>query len=55
MNNGTNQKSLVLAFLNLVHNTEEKVIHPVQARHAVKFELPQFADNTQQDQDEFLM
>ena len=41
--------------LKLVHNTEGKVIHPVQARHAVKVELPQFADNTQQDAHEFLM
>ena len=30
-------------------------MHPVQARHAVKVELPQFANNTQQDVHEFLM
>ena len=45
----------VLALLKLVHNAEGKVTHPVQARHAVKVELPQFADNTQQDAREFLM
>ena len=45
----------MLALLKLVHNTEETVIHPVQARHSVKVELPQFADNTQQDEHEFLM
>ena len=38
-----------------VHNTEGKVIHPVQASHFVKAELPQFADKTQQDALEFLM
>ena len=41
--------------LKLVHNTEEIVIHPVQARYAVKFEFPQFADNIQQDTHEFSM
>ena len=41
--------------LTLVHNTEGKVIHPVQANHAVKVELPQFTDKTQQDALEFLM
>ena len=51
---GRNLKEQVLALLKLVHNTEGKVIHPVQARHAVKVELPQFADNTQQDAHEFL-
>ena len=45
----------MLALLKLVHNAEGKVIHPVQARHAVKVELPQFAGNTQQDAHEFLM
>ena len=45
----------VLALLKLVHNAEGKVTHPVQTRHAVKVELPQFADNTQQDVREFLM
>ena len=44
----------MLVFLNLVLNTGGKVIHPVQARHAVKVELPQFADSTQQDAHEFL-
>ena len=39
----------------LVHNTEGKTIHPVQARHVVKVELPQFADKTQQHAHEFLM
>ena len=48
-------KEQVLALLKLVHNTERKVMHPVQARHAVKVELPQFANNTQQDVHEFLM
>ena len=52
---GRNLQKQVLAMLKLVHNTEGKVIHPVQARHAVKVELPQFADNTQQDAHEFLM
>ena len=45
----------MLALLKLVHNTEGKVIHLVQARHAVSVELPQFADNTQQEAHEFLM
>ena len=45
----------MLALLKLAHNAEGKVIHPVQVRHAVKVELPQFADNTQQDAHEFLM
>ena len=45
----------MLALLKLVHNTEGKVIHLVQARHAVNVELPQFADNTQQEAHEFLM
>ena len=45
----------MLALLKLVHNTERNVIHPVQARHADKIELPQFAGNTQQDAHEFLM
>ena len=45
----------MLALLKLVHNTEGKVIHLVQARHVVKVELPQFADNTQQDAHEFSM
>ena len=31
------------------------MIHPIQARHAVKVELAQFADNTQQDTHELLM
>ena len=31
------------------------MINPVQARHAVKVELPHFADNTQQDENEFLI
>ena len=30
-------------------------MHPVQPRHAVKVELPQFADNTQRNAHEFLM
>ena len=50
-----NLQKQVLAWLKLVHNTEGKVIHPVQARHALKVELPQFADNTQQHTHEFLM
>ena len=33
---GRNLKEQVLALLKLAHNTEGKVIHPVQARHAVK-------------------
>ena len=52
---GKNLQEQVLALLKLVHNTEGKVIHPVQARHAVKVELPQFADKTQQDAHQFLM
>ena len=44
-----------MALLKLVHNTEGKVMHPVQPRHAVKVELPQFADNTQRNAHEFLM
>ena len=44
-----------MSLLILVHNTEGKLIHPVQTNHAVKVELPQFADNTQQDALEFLM
>ena len=45
----------VLALLKSVHNTEGKMIHPVQARNAVKVELPQFADNTQQVSHKFLI
>ena len=52
---GRNLKEQVLALLKLLHNAEGKVIHPVQARHTVKVELPQFAGNTQQDTHEFLM
>ena len=43
---GKNLQEQVLALLKLVHNTEGNVIYPVQARHAIKVELPQFADNT---------
>ena len=50
-----NLQEQVLALLKLVYNTEGKMIHPVQVRHAVKVELPQFAENTQQDVHEFLM
>ena len=52
---GRNLQEQVLALLKLVHNAEGKVIHPLQVRHAVKVELPHFADNTQQDAHEFLM
>ena len=52
---GINLQEQMLALLKLVHNTEGKVIHPVQARHVVKVELPQFTDKTQQDANEFLM
>ena len=52
---GRNLKEQMLALLKLVHKTEGKVIHTVQARHAVNVELPQFADNTQQDAHEFLI
>ena len=45
----------MLALLKLVHIAEGKVIHPVQVRHVVKVELPQFADNKQQDAHEFVM
>ena len=38
----------VVALLKLVHNTEEKMIYPVQVRHAPKAELPKFADNSSQ-------
>ena len=41
--------------LKLVHSTEGKEIQLVQARRAVKDELPQFTDNIQQDAHEFLM
>ena len=51
---GRNLQEQVLALLKLVHNTEGKVILPVQARHDVKIELPQSADNTK-DAHEFLM
>ena len=44
-----------MALLKLVRNTEGNVIHSVQARHTVKVELPQFADNTQQNAHEFLI
>ena len=54
-NKERNLKEQVLALLKVVHNTEGKVIHPVQARHAVKAELSQFPDNTQQDEHELLM
>ena len=50
-----NLKKQVLALLKLAHNAEGKLIHPVQVRDAVKVELPQFADNIQQDAHEFLM
>ena len=43
---GRNLQEQVVALLKLVHNTEGKLIYPVQVRHAVKVELPQFADNT---------
>ena len=52
---GRNLQEQVVALLNLVHNTEGKVIYPVQVRHAVKVELPHFADNTQQEAHELLM
>ena len=52
---GRNLQEQVLVLLKLVHNTEGKVIHTVQARHAVKDEFPQFAGNIQQDAHEFLM
>ena len=55
MNDGTNLKKQVFVFLNLVHKREGKVILPVQAKNAVKVEIVQFADNTQQDEDEFSM
>ena len=50
-----NLQEQVLTLLKLIYNTEGKVIHPVQARHAIKVELPQFTENTQQDAHEFLM
>ena len=52
---GRNLQEHVVALLKLVHNTDRKVIYPVQVRHDVKAELPQFADNTQQDAHEFLI
>ena len=52
---GGNLQKQVLTFLKLAYNTEGKVIHPVQARYAVKGELPQFAYNIQQNAHEFLM
>ena len=44
---GRNLQEQVLALLKLVNNTEGKVMYLVQARHAAKVELAQFADNTQ--------
>ena len=44
---GRNLQEQLVALLKLVHNTEGKVIYPVQVRHAVKVELPRFADNMQ--------
>ena len=52
---GRNLKEQLLELLKLVRNTEGKMIHSVQARHAVKVELPQFADSAQQDAHKFLM
>ena len=45
---GRNLQDHLLALLKLMHNAEGNVIHSMQARHAVKNELLQFADNTQQ-------
>ena len=39
---GRNLKEQVLALLKLLHNAARKVKHPLQARHTVKVELPQF-------------
>ena len=44
-----------MALLKLVHNAEGKMIQPVQARHALKVELPQFADKAQKAAHECLM
>ena len=52
---GRNLQEQVLALLKLVHSAEGNVIHSMQSRHAVKNELLQFADNTQQGSYEFLM
>ena len=52
---GRNLQEQVLALLKLMHNAEGNVIHSMQARHAVKNELLQSADNTQQGSHEFLM
>ena len=52
---GGNLQEQVLVLLKLVHDTERKVIHTVQAGHAVKDEFPQFAGNIQQDSHELLM
>ena len=50
---GRNLQEQVLALLKLVHSAEGNVIHSMQSRHAVKNELLQFADNTQQGSYEF--
>ena len=45
-NEGRTLQEQVGALLKSVHNTEGKVIYPVQVRHVVKIELPQFSDST---------
>ena len=52
---GRNFQERLLVLLKLIHYIEGKLIYPVQTRHDVKVELPQFTDNTQQDAQEFLM
>ena len=48
-------KEHVTALLKVINDTEGQAIFPSQARNAIKIELPQFADNNQQDAHEFLM
>ena len=55
MKEGRNLQGQVLALRKLPYNAEWKVVYLVQARHVVKVELPQFADNKQQGAHEFLM
>ena len=52
---GRNFQERLLVLLKLIHYIEGNLIYPVQTRHDVKVELPQFTDNTQQDAQEFLM
>ena len=48
-------KEQITALLKVIYNTKGQAINPWQARNAIKSELPQFANNNQQDAHEFLM